>query len=67
MTSTVTILRVIGILGVVSAVLAAATLWVVFTQPITVAAIAYDGDLSRLLDLLTAALTSVVRTAVAYL
>jgi hypothetical protein len=59
--------RMIGVLGACSLVLAAVTLWVVFNEPVTVARIAYTGDLSPLFDLVTAALTNFVRAAVRYL
>ncbi len=67
MTLPATILRVVGALGVLCTVLAAATLWVVFTEPITVARIAVDGDLSLLLQIVTDALGTVFRVAVSYL
>lgn len=67
MTSAPTTLKVVGGLGAFCLVLAAATLWVVFTEPVTVARVAYTGDLSPLLELLTAALTTFVRTAARFL
>ncbi len=67
MTSAPMTLKVVGALGAFCLVLAAATLWVVFNEPVTVARIAYTGDLSPLLDLLTEAFTTLVRTAVRFL
>ncbi len=67
MTLAATTLRVTGVLGAICVVLAAATLWLVFTEPATVARVAYDGDVSRLLDVITAALTNMVRAAARYL
>lgn len=63
----VTTLRVVGVLGACCLALAAAMLWVVFNEPVTLARVAYTGDLRPLLDLVAAALTTLVRTAVAYL
>ena len=62
-----TTLRVVGVLGTCCLALAAAMLWVVFNEPVTLARVAYTGDMSPLLDLLTAALSTLVRTAVRYL
>jgi hypothetical protein len=67
MTFAATTLKVIGALGVFCFVLAGATLWVVFSEPVTVARVAYTGDLTPLLDLFTQALASLVQTAVRYL
>jgi hypothetical protein len=67
MTLAATMVRVTGVVGTCCLLLAAATLWVVFSEPVTVARIAYTGDLSPLFDLLAAALTNFVRAAVRYL
>jgi hypothetical protein len=63
----VTTLRVVGVLGACCLALAAAMLWVVFNEPVTLARVAYTGDFGPLVDLLTAALTAIARTAAAYL
>jgi hypothetical protein len=67
MTIAATTLKVTGALGAFCLVLAAATLWVVFNEPVTVARVAYTGDLTPLLDLFSRALASLVQTAVRYL
>lgn len=67
MTLAATTLRATGVLGITCAVLAVATLWLVFTEPVTVARAVQDGDLATLFDVVTAALAGVVRTAARYL
>jgi len=67
MTFAATTLKVMAALGTFCLVLAAAILWLVFTEPVTVARVAYTGDLSPLFDLVTTALANIVRAAVRYL
>jgi hypothetical protein len=67
MTFAATTLKVMGLVGTCCLVLAAATLWLVFNEPVTIARMAYTGDLSPLLDLVAAALATMVRTAMCYL
>ena len=47
--------------------MAVATLWLVFTEPVTVARVVQDGDMAALFDAVTAALAGMVRTAARYL
>jgi hypothetical protein len=67
MTLTATALRATGVLGITCVVLAVATLWLVFTEPVTVARVVQEGDVSALFDAVTAALAGIVRTAARYL
>jgi len=67
MTLTGTALRATGVLGITCLVLALATLWLVFTEPVTVARVVQDGDMAALYDAVTAALAGMVRTAAKYL
>lgn len=67
MTFAATTLKVIGAAGAFCLVLAAATLWVVFNEPVTVARVAYTGDLTPLFELLASALTTIARTALRFL
>jgi hypothetical protein len=63
----VTTLRVVGVLGGCCLALAAAMLWVVFNEPVTLARVAYSGDLRPLLELLTDAVATLARAALGYL
>jgi membrane protein YqaA with SNARE-associated domain len=67
MTLAATTLRATGVLGIACVVLAGATLWLVFTEPATVARVAHDGDLTVLFHVITAALADAFRAAVKYL
>lgn len=67
MTLTATTLRATGILGIVCALLAVATLWLVFTEPVTVATAVQQGNVSVLFDAFATALARVVRSVVYYL
>ncbi len=67
MTLAATTLRATGILGICCAVLAVATLWLVFTQPVTVARVVVDHDVTVLFDALTTALVGFVRSVAYYL
>jgi hypothetical protein len=67
MTFTATALRATGVLGVTCLVLAVATLWLVFTEPVTVARVVQEGDMAALFEAVTSALAGFVRTAARYL
>ncbi len=67
MTLAATTLRATGVLGLICALLAVATLWLVFTQPVTVARAVQDGDVSVLFEAVATALAGLVRTVVWYL
>jgi hypothetical protein len=67
MTLAITTLRATGALAVVCAVLAIATIWVMLTDPVTVATAVNTGDLSSMFGLLTRALTDAFRALVRYL
>ncbi len=67
MTLAATTLKATGILGICCAVLAAATLWLVFTQPVTVARVVVDRDVTALFDAFTTALAGIVRAVAYYL
>ena len=62
-----TTIKVTGALGVFCLVLAACTLWVVLTDPVTVATAVDTRDLTSILGLLTRAFTDAFRTVVRYL
>jgi hypothetical protein len=59
--------KVTGVLAVFCLVLAACTLWVVLTDPVTVATAVDTHDLSSILGLLTRAVSDAFRAVVRYL
>jgi len=59
--------KVSGFLAVFCLVLAACTVWVVLTDPVTVATAVDTHDLSSLFGVLTRAFSDVFRTVVRYL
>jgi hypothetical protein len=59
--------KVTGVLAVVCLVLAVSTLWLVLTDPVTVASAVDTHDLSSLLGLLTRAVSDALRVVVRYL
>jgi hypothetical protein len=67
MTLAATTLRATGVLGITCAMLAIATLWLVFTEPVAVTRVVQDGDLSLLFQAVTAALADALRSAARYL
>jgi hypothetical protein len=62
-----TTLKATGVLAVLSTVLAIAAIWVVLTDPVTVATAVNTGDLSSVFGLLTRAIADAVRTILRYL
>jgi len=62
-----TALTVAGIVAIACMVLAAATLWLLFTDPVTVANAVNEGSLSAILQSLANALLETVRTLLQYL
>jgi hypothetical protein len=67
MTLAATTIRATGIVGVLCALLAIATLWLVFSEPVTVARVVQDGDLSALLAACADALARAFRAVARYL
>lgn len=59
--------KLTGVLAVVCLCLAVCTLWLVLTDPVTVASAVDTRDLSSLFGLLTRAVTGVLRAVVRYL
>lgn len=59
--------KLTGFLAVLCLVLAACTVWVVLTDPVTVATAVDTHDLSSILGLLTRAVTDAFRAVVRYL
>mgnify|MGYP007042368308 FL=1 len=62
-----TAFTVAGIVAIACMVLAAATLWLLFTDPVTVANAVNEGSLSAILQSLANALLETVRTLLQYL
>ena len=62
-----TTLKATGVLAVFCTALAACTIWVVLTDPVTVATAVDTGDLSSIFGLLTHAFADAFRTVVRYL
>ncbi|HEY3383694.1 MAG TPA: hypothetical protein VGK32_18170 [Vicinamibacterales bacterium] len=67
MTLAATTVRATGALAVMCTVLAIATIWVMMTDPVTVATAVNQGDLSSVFSLLSHALASAFRALVRYL
>jgi hypothetical protein len=67
MTLASTSFKVTGILAVLCLMLAFCTLWVVLTDPVTVATAVDTRDLTSILGLLTRAFADAFRTVVRYL
>jgi hypothetical protein len=59
--------KVTGVLGVACLVLAASTLWIVLTDPVTVATAVDTHDVSSILALLTRAFADAFHAVVRYL
>jgi multidrug resistance efflux pump len=60
-------LSVAGIVGIVAVALAAATIWLMMTQPVTVADAVASGEVSPLVKALGAALFDAFRGIIKYL
>ena len=60
-------MSLVGIAGLLAAVLAAATIWLLFTEPVTVADAVNEGDVSPLVRELAALLYEAVWNLLRYL
>ena len=67
MTLAATTLRATGLLGITCTLLAVATLWLVFTEPVAITRVVQNGDFTALFDVFTAALVDAIRSAAKYL
>ena len=65
--SSTTTLTATGILGITCALLAAVTLWILLTDPVTVATAVHEGSLAAILHALARALGETLRTLLRYL
>ena len=65
--SPTTTLTATGLVGITSALLAAATLWILLTDPVTVATAVHEGNLTAVLHSLARALGETIRTLLSYL
>lgn len=60
-------MSLVGIVGLLAAVLAAATIWLLFTEPVTVADAVNEGDVAPLVRELAALLYEAVWSLLRYL
>ena len=60
-------LRLLAVVGVLSTILAAATIWLLVAHPVAVVDALATGELSPLMQAVAAALASALRDLVAYL
>ncbi|HEX5474517.1 MAG TPA: hypothetical protein VFX12_07655 [Vicinamibacterales bacterium] len=60
-------LSVVGVVGVVAAALAAATIWLIVTQPVTVADAVASGEVSPLVRALAGVLYNALEGLIKYL
>jgi|WetSurMetagenome_2_1015567.scaffolds.fasta_scaffold150886_2 hypothetical protein len=67
MTMTAATLKAVALLGVTCVVLAAAALYLVFTEPVAVTAFTQTGDFSALFHVFTTALVGALRAAARFL
>jgi len=67
MTLTATAFKATGMLAVVCAVMSAATVWLVLSDPVAVATAVNSGEVGPIFSLLSEALGSAFRTLVRYL
>jgi hypothetical protein len=65
--SSTTAVTATGLIGISSALLAAATLWIVLTDPVTVATAVHEGSLAAILYSLARALGDWLRMVISYL
>ena len=65
--SSTTTLTATGILGITAALLAALMLWILLTDPMTVATAVHGGDFTPLLHSLARVLRETLRTFLSYL
>jgi len=65
--SSTTTLTATGILGITCALLAAVTLWILLTDPVTVATSVHEGSYAAILHSLARTLGETLRTLLSYL
>jgi hypothetical protein len=65
--SSTTAVTATGLIGITSALLAAATLWIVLTDPVTVATAVHEGSLTAILYSLARALGETLQALLSHL